>query len=180
MKAIPIALSPTRSRALNVFLGLVLALASSSFSSLSLHIIRPILLEYRSGYALPHAVHNWIGLFGAELSDLILQFLGHHGISPASLDGRPRLGLDALALRRVSLASVRGDASGSSCLLPAVFGLLPWHWRWLHAVPVEGVIGRLVAGSLVGLPQYAGGVAGGRGLGRCRRLLCVRGQLLDD
>ena len=33
--------------------------------------------------------------------------------------------------------------------VPAVFGLLPWHWRWLHAVPVEGVIGRIVAGSLV-------------------------------
>ena len=33
--------------------------------------------------------------------------------------------------------------------LPAVFGLLPWHWRWLHVVPVEGVVGRLVAGLLV-------------------------------
>src|SRR5205814_4094952 len=27
--------------------------------------------------------------------------------------------------------------------------LLPWHWRWAHAVPVEGVMGRLVAGMLV-------------------------------
>src|ERR1039458_8028274 len=33
--------------------------------------------------------------------------------------------------------------------LPAVFGLLPWHWRWLHMVPVEGVVGRMVAGLLV-------------------------------
>ena len=33
--------------------------------------------------------------------------------------------------------------------LPAVFGLLPWHWRWLHVVPVEGVVGRLMAGLLV-------------------------------
>ena len=33
--------------------------------------------------------------------------------------------------------------------LPAVFGLLPWHWRWLHVLPVEGVVGRLMAGLLV-------------------------------
>ena len=33
--------------------------------------------------------------------------------------------------------------------VPAVLGLLPWHWRWLHAVPVEGVMGRLMAGTLV-------------------------------
>ena len=33
--------------------------------------------------------------------------------------------------------------------LPAVLGLLPWHWRWLHTVPVEGVMGRLVSGTLV-------------------------------
>ena len=32
---------------------------------------------------------------------------------------------------------------------PAVFGLLPWHWRWAHALPVEGVIGHLIAGSLI-------------------------------
>ena len=33
--------------------------------------------------------------------------------------------------------------------LPAVFALLPWHWRWLHALPVEGVSGRLIADKLV-------------------------------
>ena len=33
--------------------------------------------------------------------------------------------------------------------MPAVFGLLPWHWRWLHVVPIEGVVGRLISGLLV-------------------------------
>jgi len=33
--------------------------------------------------------------------------------------------------------------------MPAMFGLLPWHWHWLHSVPVEGVMGRIVAGTLV-------------------------------
>jgi S-DNA-T family DNA segregation ATPase FtsK/SpoIIIE len=32
---------------------------------------------------------------------------------------------------------------------PAALGLLPWHVRWLHAVPIEGVMGRLMAGLLV-------------------------------
>ncbi len=34
--------------------------------------------------------------------------------------------------------------------MPAVFGLIPWHWRWLHVLPVEGVVGRLISGMLVG------------------------------
>jgi S-DNA-T family DNA segregation ATPase FtsK/SpoIIIE len=33
--------------------------------------------------------------------------------------------------------------------LPTIFGLLPWHWRWLHVVPIEGVVGRLMSGVLV-------------------------------
>src|ERR1035438_10408680 len=33
--------------------------------------------------------------------------------------------------------------------LPAVFSLLPWHWRWLHVLPAEGVVGQLVSGLLV-------------------------------
>jgi S-DNA-T family DNA segregation ATPase FtsK/SpoIIIE len=33
--------------------------------------------------------------------------------------------------------------------LPAVFGLLPWHWRWFHLLPVEGVVGRLISALLV-------------------------------
>ena len=32
---------------------------------------------------------------------------------------------------------------------PALFGLLPWHWRWMHAIPVEGVMGRVISGVLV-------------------------------
>jgi S-DNA-T family DNA segregation ATPase FtsK/SpoIIIE len=33
--------------------------------------------------------------------------------------------------------------------LPAVFGLAPWHWKWMHLLPAEGVVGRLMAGLLV-------------------------------
>ena len=33
--------------------------------------------------------------------------------------------------------------------LPSVLGLLPWHWHWIHVVPVEGIMGRVVSGALV-------------------------------
>src|SRR5205814_2712805 len=33
--------------------------------------------------------------------------------------------------------------------VPALYAMLPWHWRWAHAIPVEGVAGRLVSGLLV-------------------------------
>jgi S-DNA-T family DNA segregation ATPase FtsK/SpoIIIE len=37
----------------------------------------------------------------------------------------------------------------SLAFVPAVFGLMPWHWRWMHMLPTEGVVGRLTAGLLV-------------------------------
>ena len=33
--------------------------------------------------------------------------------------------------------------------LPAALALMPWRWRWLHLLPVEGVAGRLMADLLV-------------------------------
>jgi DNA segregation ATPase FtsK/SpoIIIE-like protein len=91
---------------------------------------------------------NWVGLFGAYLSDILMQSLGLTAfLLPFWLGG-------------VGWTWMRSRPGGSPILrwmgailalifLPAVFGLLPWHWRWLHIVPVEGVVGRLVAGLLV-------------------------------
>ena len=149
MKPIPIALSPTRSRALNVFLGLVLALVSVLLL-LSLATYHPAdpSLNTATDPVQPHMVHNWIGLFGAFLSDLLLQALGFAAF------------LLPLWLGSLGWTWMRSRSGGSAwlrwtgCMLalifvPAVFGLLPWHWRWLHAVPVEGIAGRLVSGLLV-------------------------------
>jgi S-DNA-T family DNA segregation ATPase FtsK/SpoIIIE len=91
---------------------------------------------------------NWTGLFGAYLSDLLLQSLGITAF------------LIPLWLAAVGWTWMRSRPGGSPILravgtllalafLPAVFGLLPWHWRWLHVVPIEGVVGRLMAGVLV-------------------------------
>jgi len=92
--------------------------------------------------------HNWIGLFGAYLSDLLLQALGITAF------------LLPLWLGGVGWTWMRSRPGGSPILrwmgtllaltfLPTIFGLLPWHWRWLHVVPIEGVVGRLMSGVLV-------------------------------
>ena len=77
MKPIRIVLSPTRSRPLNVFLGLVLLLVSllGLLALVTWHAADPS-LNTATDPALPHAVRNWIGLFGAYLSDILLQSLG--------------------------------------------------------------------------------------------------------
>jgi S-DNA-T family DNA segregation ATPase FtsK/SpoIIIE len=146
MKPIRIVLAPTHSRPVNIFLGMVLVLVSLLLllSLATYHASDPS-LNTATGSAAPR---NWIGLFGAYLSDLLLQSLGLTAfLLPMWLGGvgwtwmRSRPG-GAPILRWVG-------ALLALAFLPAVFGLLPWHWRWLHVLPVEGIVGRLVAGLLV-------------------------------
>ena len=146
MKPICIVLSPTRSRPANMFLGLVLVLVSL--------LLFLALVTYRAtdpslNTATDSAVaRNWIGLFGAYLSDLLLQSLGLTafllplwlgGVGWTWMQSRPG-GSPILRWIGTILALV---------FLPAVFGLLPWHWRWMHMIPVEGVVGKMMAGLLV-------------------------------
>jgi S-DNA-T family DNA segregation ATPase FtsK/SpoIIIE len=151
MKPIRIVLSPTRSRPLNLFLGLVLLLVSLLvfFALATYHATDPSLNTATvSDSAGTYAVHNWIGPFGSYLSDLLLQTLGLTAF------------LLPLWLGGIGYSWMRSRPSGSALLrwmgtllalifLPAAFGLTPWHWRWMHMVPVEGVLGRLLAGLLV-------------------------------
>jgi|CZKL01.1.fsa_nt_gi S-DNA-T family DNA segregation ATPase FtsK/SpoIIIE len=148
IKPIQIALSPTRNRPLNMFLGVVLAL-------LSLLLILALATYHPSDPSLNTstdpgvtAIGNWIGPFGAFLSDLLLQSIGltafflplwMGGIAWGWMRSRPG---GSVALRTVGTIM-------AILFVPALFALLPWHWRWLHALPLEGVLGRLVAGSLV-------------------------------
>jgi S-DNA-T family DNA segregation ATPase FtsK/SpoIIIE len=149
MKPIRIVLSPTRSRHLNLFLGLVLLLVSFLLllALTTWHAADPS-LNTATDPVPPYLVRNWVGLFGSYLSDLLLQFLGLTAF------------LLPLWLGGIGWTWMRSRPSGSVLLrwtgtllavafVPAVFGLMPWHWHWLHMLPVEGVMGRLVAGLLV-------------------------------
>jgi S-DNA-T family DNA segregation ATPase FtsK/SpoIIIE len=151
MKPIQIALAPTRSRPLNMFFGVVLALVSVLFfcALATYHASDPSWNTAADpSITGPGAVVNWVGPFGAFLSDLLLQWIGFTAfLLPLWMGGmawgwmRSRPGGSAV-LRVVGTAM-------ALMFLPALFALLPWHWRWSHAVPVEGVMGRLVSGMLV-------------------------------
>jgi S-DNA-T family DNA segregation ATPase FtsK/SpoIIIE len=149
MKPIPIILSPTRNRALNMFLGLVLSLVSVLlFLALATYHPTDSSINTASGADPAHAVQNWIGLFGAYLSDILLQAFGITVfLFPLWIGG---LGWSWIRSRSGGSAILRWTGTALAVLfVPAVFGLFPWHWHWLHAVPVEGVMGRVIAGTLV-------------------------------
>ena len=153
MKPIRIIMSPTRSRPLNMLLGAALLVAAALLllSLLSYH-ASDASLNTSTAAAGPHAVRNWIGAFGALTSDLLFQILGFTAFAlPLWLGG---LGWDWVRSR--GHAGRRGSAwlrwTGvllALAFVPAAFGMLPWHWRWLHAMPIEGVVGKLMADLLM-------------------------------
>jgi S-DNA-T family DNA segregation ATPase FtsK/SpoIIIE len=169
MKPIRIVLAPTRSRPFNILLGLVLVLAALMLL-LALATYHPTDPSWNTatGATGPHAVRNWTGLFGAWIGDLLLQALGLTAFFlPLWLGG---LGWTWMRSRPGGAAWLRWMGTVLSlAFLPACFGLLPWSWRWLHAVPVEGVVGKLMAGLLVTYLNIQGawlvaGVLAGAGL----------------
>jgi S-DNA-T family DNA segregation ATPase FtsK/SpoIIIE len=145
MKSIRIALSPTGSRPLNLFLGLVLLLVSLLLF-VALASYSPADPSLNSATSLP--AHNWAGLFGAWLSDLLLQSLGFTAFFlPIWLAG---IGWTWMQSRSGDSPVLRWVGAILALLfLPTAFALLPWHWRWLHQLPIEGVLGRLMADLLV-------------------------------
>jgi len=149
MKPIRIALTPTRNRPLNMLLGtLLIVLAALLLLSLATYHPSDPSLNTSTGVTGPHAVHNLIGPTGAYLSDLMLQVFGLTAFSFPLWIG----GLGWVWFRSHSNGSAWLRWTGvilTLAFLPACFGLLPWHWHWLHAMPIEGFAGRLVADQLV-------------------------------
>jgi S-DNA-T family DNA segregation ATPase FtsK/SpoIIIE len=149
MKPIRIVLAPTRSRPLNILLGLMLILvALLGFLALATYHSADPSWNTSSGAVGAHAVRNWVGLFGAWFGDLLLQTLGVTAFFlPLWLGG---LGWTWMRSRPGGSAWLRWMGTVLAlAFFPAVLGLLPWNWRWLHVVPVEGVVGKLMAGLLV-------------------------------
>jgi S-DNA-T family DNA segregation ATPase FtsK/SpoIIIE len=149
MKPIRIALTPTRNRPLNMLLGsLLIVLAALLLLSLATYHPSDPSLNTSTALTGPHAVRNLIGPTGAYLSDLMLQVFGVTAFSFPLWIG----GLGWVWFRSHSNGSAWLRWTGvilTLAFLPACFGLLPWHWHWLHAMPIEGFAGRLVADQLV-------------------------------
>ena len=130
-----------------LFLGLVLVLVSLLvlLALATWHASDPSLNTATDRAVKPH---NWVGLFGSYISDLMLQSLGLTAfLLPLWLGG---IGWTWMRSRPSGSALLRWSGTVLAlAFVPAVFGLMPWHWRWLHVLPVEGVVGRLMAGLLV-------------------------------
>src|SRR5438270_1327167 len=145
------AFTPTKNRRLNELVGfllfvsatlLFLALASYSPLDPSLN-TAGTLNDGASGSA-----HNWIGLFGAMVSDLLLQSVGIFVFAAPVMIGL----LGARWFKSRPVASAGAKALGAAILLiftPALLALLPWHLRWMQAVAIEGLLGRIVGDVLL-------------------------------
>ena len=149
MKPIRIALTPTRNRPLNMLLGsLLIVFAALLLLSLATYHPSDPSLNTSTAVAGPHSVRNLLGPTGAYASDLLLQVFGISAFSFPLWIG----GLGWVWFRSRSNGSAWLRWTGvilTLAFLPACFGLIPWHWHWRHAMPVEGFAGRLAADQLV-------------------------------
>ena len=147
MKPLELALTPTRNRRLNEVTGMVL-LVAASLLFLALASYRPTDPSFNTVGGAGRQVHNWTGLVGAFLSDILLQLEGVAAFMVPLL-----LGVLGWAwLRSRPAGSPAAKVSGVLLYLvfaPAIFGLIPGHLRWMHALPLEGLTGRLVVDTLV-------------------------------
>jgi DNA segregation ATPase FtsK/SpoIIIE, S-DNA-T family len=148
--------APTRNRRLNELVGfllcvfaLILFLALASYSPLDPSLNSASILTGS------HAARNWIGIFGAYLSDLVLQLLGIGSfLLPVFL-----LLLGARWFRSRAVQTPLAKTLGSIWLMlfvPALLAILPGHLRWMGAIPIEGLLGRIVGDVLIRYFNVAG------------------------
>ncbi len=145
------AFTPTKNRRLNELVGFLL-FVSATLLFLALASYSPLDPSLNTAGSLNDgasgSAHNWIGLFGAMLSDLMLQGIGIFVFAAPVMIGL----LGARWFKSRPVASPGAKALGAAILLiftPALLALLPWHLRWMHAVAIEGLLGRIVGDVLL-------------------------------
>src|ERR1700732_5263755 len=148
--------APTRNRRLNELVGLLLCV-SVLLLFLALASYSPLDPSLNSASILTgsHAARNWIGIFGAYLSDLILQFWGVGSFLLPIFMGM--LGMRRFRSRAVQtpIAKTLG-AIWMLMFVPALLAILPVHLRWMGAIPIEGLVGRIVGDVLIRYLNVAG------------------------
>jgi len=147
MKPLVLALTPTRNRRTNEVTGMVL-LVTASLLFLALASYHPTDPSFNTVGGYGRQIHNWTGLVGASISDVLLQLEGVAAFLLPLLLGA----LGWAWLRSRPAGSPSAKASGVLLYLlfaPALFGLIPGHLRWMHALPLEGLTGRLLVDTLV-------------------------------
>src|SRR5436309_592805 len=156
MKFIARIFNPTNNRRLNELLGFLLCV-SALLLFLALASYSPLDPSLNSASVLTgsRVARNWIGIVGAFGSDLLLQFFG----IGAFLLPMFALGLGIRWFRSLKVVSPIAKLLGGIWLLtfvPALLDLLPGHLRWLGAVPLEGLLGRVFGDMLIHYFNLAG------------------------
>jgi len=148
--------TPTNNRRLNELVGFLLCV-SALLLFLALASYSPQDPSLNSAATLNGArsAHNWVGVVGAFFSDLLLQGFGIGAfLFPVFA---AMLGLRWFRSRKI--ASPVAKLMGGVWLLifiPALLALLPGHLRWIGAVPIEGLTGRIVGDFLIHYFNLAG------------------------
>jgi S-DNA-T family DNA segregation ATPase FtsK/SpoIIIE len=159
MKPLRLEMTPTRSRRLNEVLGLLL-LAAAVLLLLSLVSYTPEdpslnTIGGFTGNTALRPVHNWAGRIGALLSDLILQVLGIAALVFPLMIGR--LGICWMQSRPQGSPAAKIIGLVLWILAaPTAIALIPVHILWRGALPIEGVLGRVLANTSTGLLNYPG------------------------
>jgi S-DNA-T family DNA segregation ATPase FtsK/SpoIIIE len=156
MKVFSKIFAPTRNRRLNELIGFLLCV-SALLLFLALASYSPLDPSFNSASVLTgsHAARNWIGIVGAYLSDLILQFWGVGAFLLPVFLGM----VGARWFRSRAVQSPIAKTLGGAWLLvfvPALLAILPGHLRWMSAIPIEGLLGRIVGDFLIHYLNLAG------------------------
>jgi DNA segregation ATPase FtsK/SpoIIIE, S-DNA-T family len=148
--------APTRNRRLNELVGFLLCV-SALLLFLALASYSPLDPSLNSASILTgsHAARNWIGIFGAYLSDVVLQFWGVGSfLLPIFM-----FMLGARWFRSRAVQTPIAKTLGGIWLLmfvPALLAIVPGHMRWMGAIPIEGLAGRIVGDLLIRYLNVAG------------------------
>ena len=156
MTFFPKIFAPTRNRRLNELVGFLLSV-SALLLFLALASYSPLDPSLNSASVLTksHTARNWIGIFGAYLSDIMLQFWG---IGSFLLPIFMAM-LGARWFRSRPVQTPVAKTLGAIWLLmfvPALLAILPGHIRWMGAIPIEGLAGRIVGDVLIRYLNVAG------------------------
>ena len=140
---------PTGNRRLNELVGFLMCV-SALLLFLALVSYSPLDPSWNSASVLTgsHAARNWIGVVGAYTADAMLQFFGIGAfllvVFPATLGVR--------WFRSMKVQSPLAKTLGGIWLMifiPALLALLPGQLRWMHVIPIEGLMGRMVGDFLI-------------------------------
>ncbi len=143
------AFTPTANRRLNELIGF-LVLVFATLLVLALVSYSPLDPSFNTAANPPagRPAHNWIGVVGAATSDLALQIFG---ISVFLIP--VFLVLYSLRwFRSRPIQSPYAKTLGAIALLvfcSGFLGLLPGQFRWMGAIPLEGLMGRIVGDALI-------------------------------